>query len=82
MTVYIDKRYFNETSFKRDLFSTLLQEDLFSNQVSSTKLKLMNVLSAHWTVCSVDGVPQRSAGALRIRSPGPSLINSWSTAWL
>ena len=33
MTVYIDKRYFNETSFKRDLFSTLLQEDLFSNQV-------------------------------------------------
>ena len=36
MTVYIDKRYFNETSFKRDLFSTLLQEDLFSNQVVAT----------------------------------------------
>ena len=34
MTVYIDKRYFNETFFKRDLFSTLLQEDLFSNQVN------------------------------------------------
>ena len=33
MTVYIDKRYFNETFFKRDLFSTLMQEDLFSNQV-------------------------------------------------
>ena len=40
MTVYIDKRYFNETSFKRDLFSTLLQEDLFSNQVNNNTFSL------------------------------------------
>ena len=40
MTFYIDKRYFNEyeTSFQRDLFSTLLQEDLFSNQVIAESL--------------------------------------------
>ena len=44
MTVYIDKRYFNETSFKRDLFSTLLQEDLFSNQVYLAT----NALSKQW----------------------------------
>ena len=39
MTVHIDKPYFNKTSFKRDLFSTLLQEDLFLNQVERTSYK-------------------------------------------
>ena len=32
MTVHIDKPYFNDTSFKRDLFSTLLQETLFQTK--------------------------------------------------
>ena len=40
-------------------------------RVSSTKLMLMNVLSAHWTVCSLDGVRPALGG-------GPSLLCAFS----